>query len=385
MTHFATMAVNESGLPADSNGSVVTPICLSTTFVKQSEQGFEYIRTASPTRNRLESSIAQLEQANHCTTFSSGMAAISAIFESIEFTSKNVIVSCDVYGGSYRYLEHLRTKNELQIDYVALWDQNEWTDSIRKDSNVRLVWIESCTNPLLRVPDLQTLVEFIRSYRSDCLVVVDSTFLTPYLLNPLKFGVDAVVHSVTKYINGHCDVLMGAICTNDFKLHNRIKHFQNSIGNVPSPFDCYLVIRGIKTLALRMQRHCENALQLSEFLQTHPAIERVIYPGLSEHPDHLICNEMFQQHAYGGMISVILKGDVQLFLSSLQIFLLAESLGGVESLVETPDSMSHVSIPKERRAALGINDKLVRISVGIEHLDDLKEDLNQALLRSINS
>ena len=396
-TRFDTKAVHEvGGLPADANGSVITPISLSTTFIKslnvredEKPQQFEYIRTGNPTRNRLEETIAQLEQAKHCAAFSSGMAAISAIFESIPFDGESggiVLVSNDLYGGSYRFLEHLRVRHHLPNQYVSFWDDEATKEVVQKEKNLAMVWIETCTNPLLRIPNLIKLVEIVRHHHPNCIIVADNTFLSPYLMNPLEFGVDVVLHSVTKYINGHCDVLMGVLCTNDSKLFGRIKHFQNAIGNVPSPFDAYLVLRGIKTLAVRMQRHSSNALRLATFLQSHSAIERVIYPGLASHPDHEECKSVLREHGelgFGGMISVVIKGNVTLFLQALKLFSLAESLGGVESLIEVPATMSHSSIPQEKRAQLGIVDKLIRISVGIEHVDDLIDELNRALLASI--
>lgn len=395
--HFETQAVHESGLPSDSFGSVVSPICLSTTFSKASQSTvsnqpiYEYIRTGNPTRNRLESCIAQLEGSQYCLSFSSGLAGINVIFESIEGLASGqgaVIASSDLYGGSHRYFEHLKEKLGIDVHFSSLWEEESWSRVFSVNLPVKIVWIESCTNPLLRVPNIKLLVQFIRKNHPSALIAVDNTFLSPYLMNPLALGVDIILHSATKYINGHCDVLLGAVCTNNAELFGRMKYFQNAIGNVPSPFDCYLTLRGIKTLPLRMQRHSENALRIATALSDHPAVKHVIYPGLSLHPDHEICRALLNENGrrgFGGMVSIILNGEVDTFLQSLQLILVAESLGGVESLVEVPATMTHSAMPRELRQSLGIDDKLIRMSIGIENVNDLLDDLNQALLNSISS
>ena len=392
MTQFETLAVHESGLPTDSFGSVVSPICLSTTFTSsnQSSTAFEYTRTNNPTRNRLESCLAQLENARYCLTMSSGMAAIDVTFQSAAklFSNRlNIIASHDLYGGSHRYLDWVQRFPSIQVRYVNLCGVYDWTELIKKDC-ANLIWLESCTNPLLYVPDIKAITEDVRRISSECYVIVDNTFFTPYLMNPLDLGADVVLHSVTKYINGHCDVLMGATMTNNLHLYQAMKFFQNSIGNVPSPFDCYLVLRGVKTLPLRMKKHSENAMQISLFLQSHPAVDKVMYPGKESGDELENCQRQLidgGRRGYGGMISVLIKGNIAVFLKSLRVFLLAESLGGVESLVDVPASMTHSGLSKEVREKLGIRENLMRLSIGIENVNDLINDLDQALISSMQT
>ncbi|MDX2051112.1 MAG: PLP-dependent aspartate aminotransferase family protein [Polyangiaceae bacterium] len=359
-------------------GAVTEPIVLSTTF-GQPEPGrpirFEYGRSGNPTREALEQALASLEGANFGLAFASGSAATLNVLATLQ-PEAHVICGDDVYGGTFRLLEHARKTQRLEITRLDLRDIRAFENAFRPST--RLVWFETPTNPTLKVFDITLLSAVAAKY--GVRVVVDNTFATPILQRPLSLGATAVVHSTTKYINGHSDVVGGAVLTNDSTLYEQLKWTQNALGAVPSPFDCYLTLRGIKTLPLRIRRSCETAAQLGTQLAAHPSVEHVFYPGLPDHPDHELAAR--QMNMPGAMISLQLRGGLEParnFLMKLRLFTLAESLGAVESLAEHPASMTHASIPKAERDRLGISDGLVRLSVGIEAPKDLWADLEQAL------
>ena len=371
----------------DEFGSVAFPICLSTTFVNRNldqNQQFQYTRSDNPTRKQLEGCLAALEKSAFCCVFASGSAAMDAICEAAVAPSGCILASADLYGGSHRYLKHMQERGAFSVKYVDFTSTLQLEKALENAEQVSVVWIESCTNPLLRLVDFHSVAVRVKSKFPLAVVVVDNTFLTPFIVNPLEEqfegAVDVVCHSVTKYLNGHCDVLMGAVCTNSPELHQKIRFFQNAIGNVPSPFDCFLTLRGIKTFALRMERQCENALKIAQFLSKHTNVTNVSYPGLATHPDWMsVGKKMLRNGLGGGMLAVQVRGKAVDFVKRLQVFLVAESLGGVESLVEIPSLMTHAGLTQEERETIGISDALVRISVGIEHVEDLICDLNQAL------
>lgn len=370
---FETGAIHKGQEPDPTTGAVVPPIYQTTTFVQKEpgvHGGFEYSRTDNPTRRRLEETIAFLEGGDWGLCFSSGMAAISAVVSLLQ-PGDHVIVSSDLYGGTYRLFQMLG-KYGLEFTYVDTSD----AAAIIIKKNTKMIWLETPTNPLLKIADIAG----ISRMKNNALVVVDNTFATPYLQRPLQLGADIVVHSTTKYLGGHCDVVGGAIVTSDEAIYKELKFIQNAVGAVPSPFDCWLVQRGIKTLAVRMDRHCHNAAEIAAFLESHEKIGRVFYPGLTSHPQHKLA--ALQMRGYGGMLSFDLKGDLKRFLKELTIILLAESLGGVESLICHPATMTHASIPHQERLARGIKDSLLRLSVGIENPKDLMRDLEEALSKA---
>lgn len=370
---FETGAIHKGQEPDPTTGAVVPPIYQTTTFVQKEpgvHGGFEYSRTDNPTRRRLEETIAFLEGGDWGLCFSSGMAAISAVVSLLQ-PGDHVIVSSDLYGGTYRLFQMLG-KYGLEFTYVDTSD----AAAIIIKKNTKMIWLETPTNPLLKIADIAG----ISRMKNNALVVVDNTFATPYLQRPLQLGADIVVHSTTKYLGGHCDVVGGAIVTSDEAIYKELKFIQNAVGAVPSPFDCWLVQRGIKTLAVRMDRHCHNAAEIAAFLESHEKIGRVFYPGLTSHPQHKLA--ALQMKGYGGMLSFDLKGDLKRFLKELTIILLAESLGGVESLICHPATMTHASIPHQERLARGVKDSLLRLSVGIENLKDLMRDLEEALSKA---
>lgn len=362
-------------------GALMPPVYLNTTY-KQSYPGkpvgnYEYSRTANPTRDILESLLATLEQGQFGYTFASGCAAFSTLLHTFPQDS-HVICNDDVYGGTHRMLESVYAPMGFTADFVDLSEPEHLSRFIKP--NTRLIWIETPSNPLLKLTDIQKVCAWRDKHAPEVIVAIDNTFATPILQTPLSLGADLVCHSTTKYIGGHSDVLGGALITSDPDLAEKLAYYQNAVGAVPSPMDCFLLLRSIKTLPIRMQAHCDNALKVAQFLERHPKIERITYPGLPSHPQHGLATE--QMCAYGGMISAELKGDlntVTQFLSRLKLFALAESLGGVESLIEHPALMTHVGLPHDHREAIGIKDTLVRISVGIEDPDDLIEDLKQGL------
>ena len=357
---------------------VVTPIHLSSTnYWKQIDQPgpYEYIRSQNPTRHALEQQLAALEHANHAYAFASGQAAETAVLLSVLKAGDHIIGYDDLYGGTKRLINSVFNNFGISADYVDVTKEDILEKSIR--SGTKIIWLESPTNPLMKLADIAAISKIVHKY--GILVVVDNTFLTPYLQNPLDLGADIVVHSGTKYFGGHSDVLNGAVMINDKALSDKIRHVQNSTGGVLSPFDSYLVLRGLKTLPIRMEAHERNAIKLADFLQKHHKVQKVFYPGLSDHPQYELAKK--QARGFGGMISFEIIGGLDAakkFLGSLELFILAESLGGVESLIEHPAMMTHASLTKEEQTLAGISESLIRVSVGIEHIDDLIEDMNQA-------
>lgn len=376
---FETIAVHAGVTPDPSTGAIMTPIFATSTYVQTSpgkHQGFDYSRTSNPTRLALEKSLAALEGGQFALALSSGCTGTDIICHLLEVGDQVVSVD-DVYGGTSRLFRTIWSRHGVETSFVDLTSQ-DISDVVTPKT--KIIWIETPTNPLLKIIDIEKITSWVKRQNPRPLVVVDNTFASPYFQSPLDLGADIVLHSTTKYLNGHSDVVGGALITNDKALHERLHHIQNSIGGIPGPFDSFLVLRGIKTLAIRMQRHEQNATELAHFLEQHPRVERVIYPGLKSHPQHEVAKR--QMKGFGGMLTFFLKGNLdnaRRFLENVRVFSLAESLGGVESLVDHPAIMTHASIPAEMRAKLGISDTLVRLSVGIENVDDLKADLNEAL------
>jgi cystathionine gamma-lyase len=377
---FATRCVHAGQEPDPTTGAVMMPIYATSTYVQQSpgvNKGYDYARTKNPTRMAFERCIADLEGGSAAFAFASGLAAISTTLECLDQGSHIVAVD-DLYGGSRRLFERVRTRSMgLAASYVDLTDADALEAAIRPET--RLVWVETPTNPVLKLVDLERIAAIAK--RRGILAVADNTFASPYVQRPLEHGFDLVVHSTTKYLNGHSDMVGGvAVVGGNTELGERLKFLQNAVGAIQGPFDSFLALRGLKTLSLRMERHCASALKIATWLERHPKVRRVYYPGLPSHPQHAIAKK--QMHAFGGMISVDLKGtldDAKRFLERCRLFALAESLGGVESLIEHPALMTHGSVPPEVRATLGINDTLVRLSVGIEDPQDLMADLSAAL------
>ncbi len=375
---FSTRAIHVGQEADPSTGATITPIFQTSTYTQQGlgeHKGYEYSRTHNPTRSALEACLASLENADYGLAFASGLAAASAVLSTLR-PGDHVVAGDDLYGGSYRLFEKILRPMGVQIDYVPAADVAAYGEAIRPKT--RMIWAETPTNPLLNLVDIAAVAK-IANERGVTLVV-DNTFATPYLQRPLDLGAHVVVHSTTKYINGHSDVIGGAVLTSDHKLYDEIKFYQNAAGGVPSPFDSWLTLRGVKTLAVRMRQHCENARRVADFLAGHPRVQKVYYPGLATHPDHALAK--CQMRDFGGMVSFAFEGtraDVDAFVRRLKLFALAESLGGVESLCCHPASMTHGSIPKEERERRGITDTLLRLSVGIEDADDLIADLDQAL------
>lgn len=376
--HIDTLAIHAGQAPDNETGAVMPPIHLSSTFAQQGpgkHKGYEYARTDNPTRRTLEHCIAALEGGAHGLAFASGCAATTTVLQLLR-PGDHVVACDDVYGGTFRILERLFVPMGIRVSWVDLTAPGALEAAI--EPATKLVWVESPTNPLLKVIDLAAVLATARD--KGVLSAVDNTFATPILQRPLELGADLVVHSTTKYLNGHSDVVGGALVTRSDELHARLRFLQNAAGAVPSPFDCFLVLRGIKTLPLRMQRCAQSALALATWLEQHPAVSRVIYPGLPSHPQHALAQA--QMALPGGMISIVLKGGAAAAVRMLersQLFTCAESLGGVESLAEHPATMTHASVPHEARAKLGIDDGLVRLSVGLEAEADLRADLAQAL------
>jgi cystathionine gamma-lyase len=376
---FATQAIHAGQEPDPSTGAIMTPIFQTATYVQEGlgeHKGFEYSRTSNPTRKALEACMAALEGGTYGLAFASGMAAESAILSLLN--SGDHLVSCDdLYGGTYRIFERVLRRYNVEASYVpAGGNLDAYEHAIR--ANTKLIWLETPTNPLLGIVDIRAIADM--AHRHNLLVVVDNTFASPYFQQPLKLGADIVVHSTTKYINGHSDVIGGAIVLNDEVVYESIKFFQNAAGGVPSPFDSWLTLRGIKTLAVRMRQHEENARTVAKFLVEHPRVEKVYYPGLASHLDHELAKR--QMSGFGGMVSFQYKGtytDIVQLVRRFKVFALAESLGGVESLVCHPASMTHGSIPKEIRESRGLTDTLLRLSVGIEDIEDIIGDLEQML------
>jgi cystathionine beta-lyase/cystathionine gamma-synthase len=377
---FATRCIHAGQEPDPTTGAVMMPIYATSTYVQQSpgvNKGYDYARTKNPTRMAFERCIADLEGGSAAFAFASGLAAISTSLECLDHGS-HVISVDDLYGGSRRLFERVRKRSMgLEVSYLDLADPDAIEAAIRP--NTRLVWVETPTNPLLKLVDLDRVAAIAR--RRGIWAAADNTFASPYVQRPLEHGFDLVVHSTTKYLNGHSDMVGGvAIVADNADLNERLKFLQNAVGAIQGPFDSFLALRGLKTLALRMERHCASGLKIAAWLERHPKVRRVFYPGLASHPQHALAKK--QMRAFGGMISAELNGtldDARRFLERCQLFALAESLGGVESLIEHPALMTHGSVPADVRAELGISDTLVRLSVGIENADDLIADLDAAL------
>lgn len=377
---FETRAIHVGQDAESTTGAVIVPIYQTSTYAQSAvgeHQGYDYSRTDNPTRTALQECLASLEGGRFGLVFASGMAAITTLLLSLK-QGDHVVVADDVYGGTYRLFQRVFTDFGLEFTFVDMTDREATRAAIK--ANTRLLWIETPTNPLLKVVDIADISAI--AHERDVLVGVDNTFATPYLQRPLEFGADLVMHSTTKYLGGHSDVVGGAIVTSDTPVYERLKFLQNAAGAVPGPFDCWLVLRGLKTLALRMERHSENAMRLAQWLEHQPQVKRVIYPGLPSHPQHAIARKQMAGRgapAYGGMISFIANGGknaAEKIVAATKLFLLAESLGGVESLIEVPAGMTHMSVAN---SPLEVDAGLVRLSVGVEHVYDLMADLDQAL------
>lgn len=376
---FATKAIHAGVEPDPATGAIMTPIYQTSTYVQAApgdHKGFEYSRTHNPTRTALQNALAALENGKHGLCFSSGMAAIDAVVKLLR-PGDEVVSTNDLYGGTYRLFTKVFEHFGVKFHFVDMGDLRNVQAAV--NDRTRLIWAETPTNPLLRVIDIKALSEIAQEH--GCLLGIDNTFATPYLQTPLDLGADIVMHSVTKYLGGHSDVVMGALVLRDDALAEQLAFLQNSCGATPGPQDCFLVLRGLKTLHLRMQRHCENGRAVVGFLKQHPKVDKVYWPGLPDHPNHDVAGR--QMSGFGGMISFTLKGDdmadATRVLSSTRLFALAESLGGVESLLGHPASMTHASIPREERLRNGLADTLIRLSVGLEDAEDLIADLRQAL------
>jgi cystathionine gamma-lyase len=376
---FGTKAVHAGVEPDPSTGAIMTPIYQTSTYVQESpakHKGYAYARGANPTRNSLQKSIAALENGKFGICFSSGMGATDAVVKLLS-PGDEVITSNDLYGGSYRMFKRVYEKFGIKFHFIDLSNASNAEAYINK--NTKLFWLETPSNPLMRIIDIKACVALAK--KNNSIVAVDNTFASPYLQNPLDLGADIVMHSVTKYLGGHSDVIMGALVVNDEKLKDELSFIANSCGAVPGPQDSFLVLRGIKTLHLRMERHCSNGKKIAEFLRQHPKVGKVYWPGFADHHNHDIAKK--QMRDFGGMLSFILKEDseqnARTLMESVELFSLAESLGGVESLINHPASMTHASIPKEERIKNGLTDSLIRLSIGVEDAEDLISDLDQAL------
>ena len=375
---FSTKAIHAGQEPDPTTGAIMTPIYQTATYAQTGigeYKGYDYARTGNPTRTALEACIAALENGHYGLAFASGLAAEQAVLSLL--SADDHIVSCnDLYGGTYRLFEHIMQHYNVETSYVATNAIADYEKAIRP--NTKLLWLETPTNPLLRLVDIRAVAEI--AHRHKILLVVDNTFASPYFQQPLDLGADIVMHSTTKYINGHSDLIGGIVVMNDAEVHQNIQFYQNAAGAVPGPSDAWLTLRGVKTLAVRMRQHAENASAIARFLSEHPRVEKVYYPGLPSHPDHELAKR--QMSGFGGMVSFQFKGtfaDVDKTVRRFKIFTLAESLGGIESLVCHPARMTHGAIPREIREAHGLTDTLLRLSVGIEDSEDLLADLDQAL------
>jgi len=398
MSKFETQVIHAGIEPDAATGAVMTPIYQTSTYAQASpgeHKGYEYSRTDNPTRTVLQNQLAALERGDKALVFSSGLAASDCVLNLFQ-SGDHIVAGDDLYGGTYRLFEKVATYRGLEFSFANLMTEEALRSAIRP--NTKLIWFETPTNPMLNIFDIEMVCKVAKEH--GILVVVDNTFMSPYFQKPLELGADIVMHSMTKYINGHSDVVMGCLVMRDKEirapkktwsdpnftapktLYARLKFLQNAVGATPGPFDCFMVLRGIKTLAIRMERHAQNAQKLAEFLHSHPKVERVVYPGLPDHPGHDLAGR--QMSGFGGMCTFFTKGGLdsaRSFLESLRTFTLAESLGGVESLIEHPAIMTHASIPPELRREIGIHDNLIRMSAGIEHADDLIADLDQALTK----
>lgn len=375
---FATKAIHAGMDPDPSTGAIMTPVFQTSTYVQESpgkHKGYGYARGKNPTRTALEKNIAALENAKYGLCFSSGMGATDAVIKLLQ-PGDEVITGDDLYGGSYRMFTKIYEPLGIKFHFINLSDAG----NIKKyvSEKTKLIWVETPTNPTMQIIDIAACATIAKE--KNIILAVDNTFASPYLQNPIDLGADIVMHSVTKYLGGHSDVVMGALCTNDDRLYEKLAFILNSCGANPGPMDCFLVIRGIKTLHLRMERHCENGKQVADFLRHHPKLEKVYWPGFEDHPNHIIAKK--QMRGFGGMISFVYKGNLEetfKLASSFHVFSLAESLGGVESLINHPATMTHASIPKTERERVGVVDNLLRLSVGVEDIEDLINDLKQAL------
>jgi cystathionine gamma-lyase len=378
---FETRAIHAGQEPDPTTGAIMTPIYMTSTFVQSSpgvHKGYDYSRAGNPTRTAYENCLANLESGKYGIAFASGCAATATIAALLK-QGDHVVCFDDVYGGTFRLFDKVISNNGVQFTYVDLRDLNKLEEAIKP--NTKMIWVETPTNPLLKLADIEAISKMAK--QKGILTVVDNTFMSPYFQRPLELGADMVVHSTTKYINGHSDIIGGAVVVNRDDLAERLYFLQKSIGAVPGNFDSYICMRSLKTLAVRMQAHDRNGRGLARFLEEHPAVERVVYPGLESHPQHALAKK--QMHGFGGMITFFMKGGLKAaktVLENVNVFALAESLGGVESLIEHPGIMTHASVPPENRKKLGIDDSLIRISAGIERLDDLIWDLDSAFKKA---
>lgn len=374
---FSTRAIHAGQAPDPSTGAIMTPVYLTSTYVQSSpgvHQGWEYSRTHNPTRRAYENCMASLEEGTHGFAFASGCAATTTILHMLK-QGDHVIAMDDMYGGTFRLFDKVLRHNGLEFSYVDLTNADNFDKVVKP--NTKMVWLETPTNPTLKLADIKTISA--KAAAKGIIVVVDNTFMSPYFQKPLKLGADIVVHSATKYIGGHSDVVGGIVVTNKSDIAEKLAFLSNSMGGVQGAFDSFMCLRSLKTLAIRMREHQKNAMAVAEYLEAHPKVAKVIYPGLKSHPQHKLASE--QMSGFGGMITFFIKGglnEARIFLENVKVFSLAESLGGVESLIEHPAIMTHASVPAENRKALGIDDTLIRLSVGIEDLNDLIEDLNFA-------
>ena len=376
---FATKALHAGVEPDPTTGAIMTPIYQTSTYVQASpgqHKGYAYARGKNPTRSQLEKNIAALENAKYALCFSSGMGATDAVVKMLK-PGDEVITGDDLYGGTYRMFTKVFANYGIKFHFINLTDANNISNYV--NANTKLIWIETPTNPTMQIVDIKACSVIAK--KNNCVLAVDNTFASPYLQNPMDLGADIVMHSVTKYLGGHSDVVMGALCMSDDSLYEKLAFIHNSCGATPGPMDSFLVLRGIKTLHLRMERHCFNGRQVATFLRSHPKVEKVYWPGFEDHPNQ--SNTKTQMRDFGGMISFDLKSHSQeeafKLASSVKVFSLAESLGGVESLINHPASMTHASVPAAERARVGVTDSLLRLSVGVEDIDDLIADLKQAL------
>ncbi len=376
---FGTKAIHAGVKPDESTGAIMTPIYQTSTYVQDgvgNHKGYQYSRTQNPTRHALEKNLAALENGKHGACFGSGLAAIDCVIKMLN-PGDEVVSTNDLYGGTFRLFKTIFEKYGIKFHFVGMSDPSEVEAAVNK--NTKLIWVETPTNPMINIIDIEAMAKISKS--AGAMLCVDNTFATPYLQNPLDLGADIVMHSVTKYIGGHSDVVMGALICKDDAIADEMYRIQNSSGAVTAPMDSFLVLRGIKTLHLRVQRHCENAEKVARFLVSHPKVDKVYWPGLESHPNHAIAKR--QMRGFGGMISFDLEGnsieDAHTIVKNVKVFALAESLGGVESLIGHPATMTHAPIPKEEREKIGISDSLIRLSVGVEDVEDIIEDLSQAL------
>jgi len=378
---FGTKVIHAGIEPDPTTGAVMTPIYQTSTYAQEApgkNKGYEYARTHNPTRSVLEKNLAALENGVDAICFSSGLAAMDAILKLLK-PGDEIIATNDIYGGSYRLIKTVFEPYGIKSHFISL-NNPENIRSVIKKKKTKLIWLETPTNPMLNIIDIKAICSIVKEY-GDISICVDNTFSSPYLQNPLDLGADMVCHSATKYLGGHSDVIMGAVVVKTEDLSKKLHYLQNAVGAVPGPQDCFLVLRGIKTLHLRVERACKNARKIAKFLKSHPKVGKIYYPGFKDHPNHLVAKE--QMRDFGGMISFDIQGgdksDALKVLSNTHLFTLAESLGGVESLIGHPASMTHASIPKEERLKVGLTDSLIRLSIGVEDVDDLIEDLENAL------